>query len=44
VNNIIDENRYFGFADVGLIEEYNLNFLTLKKGEFANFDYCPLLK
>jgi len=26
---IIGENRYFSFANVGLIEEYNLNFLSL---------------
>ena len=27
---IIGENRYFSFADEGLIEKYNLNFLNLK--------------
>jgi len=27
---IIGDNRYFSFADGGLIEEYNLNFLSLK--------------
>lgn len=30
---IIGDNRYFSFADVGLIEEYNLNFLSFRKGE-----------
>jgi len=30
---IIGDNRYFSFADAGLIEEYNLNFLSLKKGK-----------
>jgi DNA repair proteins len=29
---IIGNNRYFSFADEGLIEEYNLNFLSLKRG------------
>ncbi len=29
---IIGDNRYFSFADKGLIEEYNLDFLNLKKG------------
>ena len=29
---IIGNNRYFSFADKGLIEEYNLNFLSLRKG------------
>jgi DNA repair protein RadC len=28
---IIGDNRYFSFADEGLIEEYNINFLSLKK-------------
>ncbi len=28
---IIGDNRYFSFADEGLIEEYNLNFLSLKR-------------
>jgi len=27
---IIGDNRYFSFADEGLIEEYNLDFLSLK--------------
>ena len=30
---IIGENRYFSFADAGLIEEYNLNFQSLKEGK-----------
>jgi len=30
---IIGDNRYFSFADEGLIEEYNLNFLSLKSGK-----------
>ena len=30
---IIGENRYFSFADAGLIEEYNLAFLSLKEGK-----------
>jgi len=29
---IIGDNKYFSFADEGLIEEYNLNFLSLKRG------------
>jgi DNA repair protein radc len=29
---IIGDNRYFSFADEGLIEEYGLNFLSLKRG------------
>lgn len=29
---IIGDNKYFSFADGGLIEEYNLNFLSVKKG------------
>jgi DNA repair protein RadC len=29
---IIGENRYFSFADGGLIEEYNSDFLSLKEG------------
>jgi len=29
---IIGDNRYFSFADEGLIEEYNLNFLSLRRG------------
>ena len=28
---VIGDNRYFSFADAGLIEEYNLNFLELRK-------------
>ena len=32
---IIGENRYFSFADSGLIEEYNSDFLTLKDGKRA---------
>jgi DNA repair protein RadC len=30
---IIGENRYFSFADAGLIEEYNVVFLNLKEGK-----------
>ncbi len=30
---IIGENRYFSFADGGLIEEYNSDFLSLKEGK-----------
>lgn len=29
---IIGDNRYFSFADDGLIEEYELNFSSIKKG------------
>jgi DNA repair protein RadC len=29
---IIGDNKYFSFADEGLIEEYNLNFLSMKIG------------
>jgi DNA repair protein RadC len=29
---IIGENRYFGFADAGLIEQYNSDYLSLKEG------------
>lgn len=29
---IIGENRYFSFADAGLIGEYNSDFLSLKEG------------
>jgi len=29
---IIGDNKYFSFADEGLIKEYNLNFLSLKRG------------
>ncbi len=29
---IIGDNKYFSFADKGLIEEYNLDFLSLKRG------------
>jgi len=32
---IIGDNRYYSFADAGLIEEYNLNFLSLKEGKRA---------
>jgi DNA repair protein RadC len=32
---IIGENRYFSFADAGLIEEYNSDFLSLKEGRRA---------
>jgi DNA repair protein RadC len=32
---IIGENKYFSFADAGLIEEYNSDFLTLKEGKRA---------
>jgi len=28
---IVGENRYFSFADAGLIEEYTSDFLTLKE-------------
>jgi DNA repair protein RadC len=30
---IIGENRYFSFADAGLIEEYNSDFLSLEEGK-----------
>jgi len=30
---IIGDNKHFSFADEGLIEEYNLNFLSLKRGK-----------
>jgi len=30
---VIGENRYFSFADAGLIEEYNSDFLSLKEGK-----------
>jgi len=30
---IIGENCYFSFADAGLIEEYNSDFLSLKDGK-----------
>lgn len=30
---IIGDNKYFSFADAGLIEEYSLNFLDLIKGK-----------
>jgi DNA repair protein RadC len=30
---IIGENRYFSFADAGLIEEYDSDFLSLKEGK-----------
>jgi len=29
---IIGNNKYFSFADAGLIEQYNLNFLSIKRG------------
>ena len=29
---MIGENPYFSFADAGLIEEYNTDFLSLKEG------------
>ena len=29
---IIGDNKYFSFADTRLIEEYNLNYLSIKKG------------
>ncbi len=29
---IIGDNRYFSFADEGLIEKYNLSFLSMKRG------------
>jgi DNA repair protein RadC len=29
---VIGDNRYFSFADAGLIEQYNSDFLTLKEG------------
>jgi len=29
---IIGENRYFSFADEGLIEEYNLNYANVRRG------------
>ena len=32
---IIGENRYFSFADAGLIEEYNSDFLSLKEEKRA---------
>jgi len=30
---IIGENRYFSFADAGLIEGYNSDFSSLKEGK-----------
>jgi len=30
---IIGDNKYYSFADEGLIEEYNLNFLNMKGGD-----------
>jgi len=30
---VIGDNRYFSFADAGLIEEYNSDFLTLREGK-----------
>jgi len=32
---IIGDNRYFSFADAGLIEEYNSDFISLKEGKRA---------
>jgi DNA repair protein RadC len=32
---VIGDNRYFSFADAGLIEQYNSDFLTLKEGKRA---------
>ncbi len=32
---IVGENRYFSFADAGLVEEYNSDFLSLKEGKRA---------
>ncbi|MBN2187156.1 MAG: DNA repair protein RadC [Dehalococcoidia bacterium] len=32
---IIDDNRYFSFADAGLIEEYNLDFLSTRRNKDA---------
>jgi len=32
---IVGDNRYFSFADAGLIEEYNLNFSSLGKGKYT---------
>jgi DNA repair protein RadC len=32
---VIGENRYFSFADAGLIDEYNSDFLSLKEGKRA---------
>ncbi|MBA7586941.1 hypothetical protein ES708_28948 [subsurface metagenome] len=29
---IIGDNKYFSFADEAMIDEYNLNFLSIKKG------------
>lgn len=28
---LIGDNKYFSFADEGLMEEYNLNFLSMKR-------------
>ena len=30
---IIGDNKYFSFADEGLIEEYNMHFLSIKRGD-----------
>ena len=30
---IIGDNRYFSFADAGLIEEYNMDLLNIKKAK-----------
>ena len=32
---VIGDNRYFSFADAGLIDEYNSDFLSLKEGKRA---------
>jgi hypothetical protein len=29
---VIGDNRYFSFADAGLIDQYNSHFLTPKEG------------
>jgi len=29
---IIGDNKYYSFADEGVIEEYNLRFLSMKRG------------
>ncbi|MGB7533165.1 MAG: JAB domain-containing protein [Halobacteriota archaeon] len=33
---IIGDNRYFSFADEGLIEEYNQNFVSIKERRGRN--------
>jgi len=30
---IIGDNRYFSFADAGLVEEYNLDFLSMRRNK-----------